>query len=87
MSNGPETIEIVRDNGAWNVVVGQETTALLEQLGLPQSTSLTLRDEAASVLRRCVPPNANLGQETGLIVGYIQSGKTMSFTTAAALAR
>src|SRR5207249_5575366 len=58
-----------------------------QRLGLPQNTSVTIRDEAASVLRRCVPPNANAGQETGLVVGYIQSGKTMSFTTAAALAR
>ena len=46
-----------------------------------------VQEQAASVLRRCVPPNANAGQETGLVVGYIQSGKTMSFTTAAALAR
>src|SRR5207248_2532707 len=54
---------------------------------LPQNTTVTLRDEAASVLRRCVPPNVNVGQETGLVVGYIQSGKTMSFTTVTALAR
>src|SRR5213075_1062942 len=87
MSNGVETIEIVRDDGAWDVVVGPETTALLEELDLPQNTGVTLRDEAASVLRRCVPPAAPAGQETGLVVGYIQSGKTMSFTTAAALAR
>src|SRR6266581_676939 len=87
MSNGPETIEIVRGHGDWDVIVGQETTSLLQRLGLPQNTSVTIRDEAASVLRRCVPPNANAGQETGLVVGYIQSGKTMSFTTAAALAR
>src|SRR6266404_785122 len=88
MSNDAETIEIIRDNNdAWNVVVGDETTSLIQQLGLPQNTSVTVRDEAASILRRCVPPNVNAGQETALVVGYIQSGKTMSFTTAAALAR
>ena len=88
MSNSAETIEIVRDDGdGWNVVVGEETNSLVQQLGLPQNTSVTVRDEAASVLRRCVPPTAATGQETGLVVGYIQSGKTMSFTTAAALAR
>jgi len=88
MSNGTENIEIVRDDDdAWNVILGEETTALVQQLGLPQNTSITVRDEAASVLRRCVPPAASAGQETGLVVGYIQSGKTMSFTTVAALAR
>jgi hypothetical protein len=87
MNNGPEHIEIIRDDGTWNVVVGQETTLLLEHLGLPQNTAVTLRDEAASVLRRCVSPTTNAGQETGLVVGYVQSGKTMSFTTTAALAR
>src|SRR6188472_798621 len=88
MSNSPETIEIVRsDVDSWNVVVGEETNALVRELGLPQNTAVTVRDEAASVLRRCVPPATAAGQETGLVVGYIQSGKTMSFTTVAALAR
>jgi hypothetical protein len=32
-------------------------------------------------------PLGEVGQETGLVVGYVQSGKTLSFTTVAALAR
>ena len=39
------------------------------------------------MLARCVPPASGSGAETGLVVGYVQSGKTMSFTTVAALAR
>jgi Z1 domain-containing protein len=83
----PEQIEVVGHNGGWNVVLGNETRSLLEHLGLPTETAIVVRDEAASVLSRCVAPNEGSGQETGLVVGYVQSGKTMSFTTATALAR
>jgi hypothetical protein len=86
MSNG-EHIEVVPEPAGWDVAVGRETLALLENLGLPQNRAITVRDEAASVLRRSVAPNTGAGQETGLVLGYVQSGKTMSFTTVAALAR
>src|SRR5438128_1137910 len=83
----PEQIEIIPDiPQGWNVAVGPETFALLESLGLTQGDT-TVRDEAVSVLRKCVRPTSPGGQETGLVVGYIQSGKTMSFTTVTALAR
>ena len=65
---------------AWNPTPGPETVGLR----LP---SPTIVDEALCVLRRCVPPT-NVGpSQTGLVVGYVQSGKTTSFTTLAALAR
>ena len=83
----PEQIEIIPESSTeWNVSVGSETLALLERLGLTESGA-TVRDEAVSVLRKCVPPTSGSGQETGLVVGYIQSGKTLSFTTVTALAR
>jgi Z1 domain-containing protein len=43
--------------------------------------------EAQTILGRCVPPTVSGGAETGLVVGYVQSGKTMSFTTLMALAK
>lgn len=43
--------------------------------------------EAQRILGRCLPPTANGPSETGLVVGYVQSGKTMSFETVIALAR
>jgi hypothetical protein len=46
-----------------------------------------VREAAVSILSKAIPPNAAEGQQTGLVVGYIQSGKTMSFETVAALAR
>lgn len=71
----------------WTPVVGDETVALLDHLGLQEPSRSQLLSEAADVLGRCIPPTSSQGQTTGLVVGYVQSGKTMSFTTVAALAR
>ncbi|HQT29743.1 MAG TPA: Z1 domain-containing protein [Thiobacillus sp.] len=43
--------------------------------------------EAQRILGRCLPPTEPAGRETGLVVGYVQSGKTMSFETVISLAR
>lgn len=43
--------------------------------------------EAQRILGRCLPPTEPSGRETGLVVGYVQSGKTMSFETVISLAR
>lgn len=43
--------------------------------------------EAIRILGRCQPPAGPVGNKTGLVVGYVQSGKTMSFETVIALAR
>ncbi|MDN3575658.1 Z1 domain-containing protein [Chitinimonas viridis] len=44
--------------------------------------------EAQRILGRCLPPgNIEEDPETGLVVGYVQSGKTLSFETVIALAR
>ena len=59
------------------------------QLPSEVKTQITtrLRDEAIRIFSRCLPTGREVGSETGLVVGYVQSGKTMSFTTVAALAR
>lgn len=43
--------------------------------------------EAQRILGRCLPPTEPSGRETGLVVGYVQSGKTLSFETVISLAR
>lgn len=43
--------------------------------------------EAIRILGRCLPPSDAEGRETGLVVGYVQSGKTLSFETVISLAR
>lgn len=86
-----EVVEIGQSTAArarWGPVVGEETLALLDHLaGLSDPEKIALRGEAASILGRCGPPTAADETQTGLVVGHVQSGKTMSFTTVAALAR
>lgn len=58
----------------------------------PTYDELTIGDEsvlheAQRILGRCLPPTELAGRETGLVVGYVQSGKTMSFETVISLAR
>lgn len=72
--------------GRWQPVVGPETHDFLEHV-VPDGSRDVVRDAAASILGRGISPDDPAGQETGLVVGYVQSGKTMSFETAAALAR
>jgi len=86
-----ETVEIIlRDQGQstrWIPSVGKETLMLLDRLKFPEKDREVLKCEAVAVLAQCVPPTALDGRETGLVIGYVQSGKTTSFTTVAALAR
>ena len=73
-------------DGRWQPVVGPETHDFLKHV-VPKASRDDVRDAAASILGRGISPVDGAGQETGLVVGYVQSGKTMSFETATALAR
>lgn len=86
-----ETVEIITrsqdQQTCWTPAIGSETLALLEHLKFPESDREALKHEAVAVLAQCVPPTAPNGRETSLVIGYIQSGKTTSFTAVTALAR
>ncbi len=66
---------------------GTETRQLIDHLSLDPESSERIISEAASILSKCIPPAGPAESTTGLVLGYVQSGKTMSFTTVAALAR
>jgi len=92
----PEIIEIVSQAGGSSaqqslVVAGPETEMLVEHLGLPDESKATLLQEAQRILARgphaAPSDDETAANETGLVIGYVQSGKTMSFTTVTALAR
>lgn len=70
----------------WTPVSGPEVFDFLATV-VPEASRDSMRDTAVSILSKSVPPTGENGQETGLVVGYVQSGKTMSFETVAALAR
>ena len=82
----PEIVELDSPNapGAlWSPKMGEEVL----RLQLPPSSAESIRLEAVSILSACQPPQGPAGSKTGLAIGYVQSGKTMSFTAVAALAK
>ena len=80
----------VRPPLLWEPVQGIETTDFIDRKNamskIPKSALQGVVFEAQQVLGRCVNPNAAADGATGLVVGFVQSGKTISFTTLSALA-
>lgn len=90
-----EIIEIQssNNNNEWTPFVGDETTGLLRSKGFANTDgSLNeggqrVLDEAYRIMQVCGNPNEPANNDTGIVIGYVQSGKTLSFTTLTALAR
>jgi hypothetical protein len=70
----------------WSPEVGEETVRLLRASNLDENGELMVRKESVELLSRCADPGRQ-ETRTGLVVGYVQSGKTLSFTTVISLAR
>jgi hypothetical protein len=91
----PEVIEIQNlENGQWNPVVGDETLELLRSNSKLVDAGSNLNeagnrvlDETYRIMQVCGNPSAATNSETGIVIGYVQSGKTLSFTTLAAFAK
>lgn len=75
-------------NSGWNVAIGQETQDLLAHFRdkLDEAGENNLKESTTRILNQCAPALGESVTRTGLVVGYVQSGKTMSFTTVAAMA-
>lgn len=71
----------------WLPLQGAEVRELVTHLALDRESGERLVSEATGILGKCIPPQGPAHSTTGLVLGYVQSGKTMSFTTVAALAR
>jgi hypothetical protein len=87
-----ETVEVMPgllSSGArWTPDIGEETLQVLERMSdLDDAGKVKVQNEAVSILARCTPPNQPNARTTGLVLGQVQSGKTMSFTTVTALSR
>lgn len=90
-----EIIEIQENsNSQWNPYVGEETYELLRSNRDLVNSDRTLNqkgdrvlDETLRIMQMCGNPTKDTNNETGIVIGYVQSGKTLSFTTLAALAR
>ena len=90
MKMSVETVEIlstgidaITPGDRWPVVIGKEAERFFAQLRPDQRDAV--RGEAATILSRCGAPGEAV-RRAGLVVGYVQSGKTTSFTAVSALA-
>ncbi|MCR6631484.1 MAG: Z1 domain-containing protein [Magnetospirillum sp.] len=72
----------------WGPSQGETFTRLLiSNSALSPDEKERLVEETTSILGNCVNPAGEADCNTGLVIGYVQSGKTLSFTSLAALAR
>lgn len=70
----------------WEPQIGPETLDFLRR-SVPEASREAIQASSTSILSKGVSPYEGNGQDTGLVVGYVQSGKTLSFETVAALAK
>jgi hypothetical protein len=81
-----QRLEIIEKKDNREIFAGQQTNELMGRFTQLDSEEIeTLLEETAGILSNCIPPNVS-GSETGIAIGYVQSGKTMSFTTLSAMA-
>ncbi len=83
-----ETIKIIQPTVSnFQIVSGPRTIDLISRLTKLDSVERdNLINETTEILSKCVNPVNKMGNTTGIAIGYVQSGKTMSFTTLTALA-
>lgn len=91
MNDTKSIIEITSGSSArsdrWMPVEGEAFTNMVRaHEALSEDEKEQLTEETFSILRECVDPTKT-ETNTGLVIGYVQSGKTLSFTSLAALAR
>ncbi len=79
-------IQILPDPNQQNVHIGELTNDFIQrQVKLTDSAKESVMNEAVDILRHCVAPGVK-NTITHLAIGYVQSGKTLSFTTLTTLA-
>lgn len=76
------------DNENQDVIIGEVTSSLLSGLkNLEDNEKKTLERESVNLLSKCTSVKVKESSTTGLAIGYVQSGKTLSFTTVTGLAK
>ena len=82
------TIQIIDNNQETNsrLKIGESTLHFMDmQKGIDDDGKAVIIDEAMHILKQCIKPGVK-DSITNIAVGYVQSGKTLSFTTLTALA-
>lgn len=75
------------DSVSNKIKIGIEASGVVERKKLKDPAKSDILTSASSILTRCISPSDKTCKKTGLVVGYVQSGKTLSFTTVIAMAR
>ncbi len=83
----PVSLTTLTGGAKWVPVQREQATGVAIRSGLDDKARNGLIQSAAEILGSGVDPSGKKGSATGLVVGYVQSGKTMSFTTVIGLAR
>lgn len=78
-----QSVEVGADS--WMATEGDTLHDFLEHC--PTGARDEIRKTAVEILSRGINPRLESGTKTGLVTGYVQSGKTLSFESVAALAR
>jgi hypothetical protein len=71
----------------WKPDLGSEIDGVLAHAPLDAGARAKTARSAWRILGKGIDPTSKSGSEAGLVVGYVQSGKTLSFTTVIGLAR
>lgn len=82
------TIQIIDNNQGTNsrLKIGENTLHFMDmQKGIDDDGKAVIIDEAMHILKQCIKPGVK-DNITNIAVGYVQSGKTLSFATLTALA-
>lgn len=82
--------QIVQDpvtTKSWAPIVGDFTQSYISRIDLDEEVKNKVLRESVEILSLCSPPSTDSFNENGLVIGYVQSGKTLSFITVMALAR
>ncbi len=86
-----ENINIIPNqaiDNSWSPEYGEETEKLLTKVfGNDIEAKEKVKEETYHIMKLCGNPNDETNDDTGLVFGYVQSGKTLSFTTLTAFAR
>jgi len=87
-------VVIAQDHGpadplaGWEPVVGAETLSVVSGALPDDEARARVLSETRRILARCVNPvEGPEPARSGLVIGYVQSGKTLSFTALTAMAR
>jgi hypothetical protein len=77
----------LRPGMKWLPVEGEQAAGVAQRSKLNEDAQNTLIQSSAEILGKGIDPRQPVGRVTELVVGNVQSGKTLSFTTAIGLAR